>query len=66
MKLELGAGFEGFCGFALFLALSPMREHGLGPFGRAEPLPYIAPERKLPIFKKETLENRSLRFFGAF
>jgi len=27
---------------------------------------YIAPERKLPIFKKETLGNRSLRFFGAF
>ena len=29
-------------------------------------LTYIAPERKLPIFKKETLGNRNLRFFGAF
>ena len=27
---------EGACGFALVLALSQMREHGLGPFGRAD------------------------------
>jgi hypothetical protein len=30
LEFELGAGFEGFCGFALVLALSQMREHGLG------------------------------------
>jgi hypothetical protein len=36
LKLELGAGFEGFCGLALILALSQMLEHGLGPFGRAD------------------------------
>jgi len=36
LEFELGAGFEGFCGFALVLALSRMREHGLGPFGRAD------------------------------
>ena len=35
MEFELGAWFEGSCGFALVLALSPMLEHGLGPFGRA-------------------------------
>ena len=35
LEFELGAWFEGFCGFALVLALSQMREHGLGPFGRA-------------------------------
>jgi hypothetical protein len=36
LEFELGAGFEGFCGFALVLVLSQMREHGLGPFGRAD------------------------------
>ena len=36
LEFELGAWFEGFCGFALVLALSQMREHGLGPFGRAD------------------------------
>jgi hypothetical protein len=36
LEFELGAGFEGFCGFALVLALSQMLEHGLGPFGRAD------------------------------
>jgi hypothetical protein len=36
LEFELGAWFEGACGFALELALSQMREHGLGPFGRAE------------------------------
>ena len=36
LEFELGAGFEGACGFALVLALSQMREHGLGPFGRAD------------------------------
>ena len=36
LKLELGAGFEGSCGFALVLAPSQMREHGLGLFGRAD------------------------------
>ena len=32
LEFELGAGFEGACGFALVLALSQMREHGLSPF----------------------------------
>jgi hypothetical protein len=32
LEFELGAGFEGACGFALVLALSQMMEHGLGPF----------------------------------
>src|ERR1039458_6621647 len=36
LEFELGAGFEGSCGLALVLALSQMREHGLGPFGRAD------------------------------
>jgi hypothetical protein len=36
LEFELGAGFEGACGFALVLALSQMREHGLGPFDRAD------------------------------
>ena len=36
MEFELGARFEGACGFALILALSQMMEHGLGPFGRAD------------------------------
>src|ERR1035437_5375143 len=36
LKFELGAWFEGACGFALVLALSQMMEHGLGPFGRAD------------------------------
>jgi hypothetical protein len=36
LEFELGAWFEGFCGFALVLALSQMMEHGLGPFGRAD------------------------------
>src|ERR1017187_6657945 len=35
LEFELGAWFEGACGFALVLALSQMMEHGLGPFGRA-------------------------------
>src|ERR1039458_1665994 len=35
LEFELGAGFEGFCGFALVLALSQMMEHGLGSFGCA-------------------------------
>src|ERR1035437_5338407 len=35
LEFELGAWFEGSCGLALVLALSQMREHGLGPFGRA-------------------------------
>jgi hypothetical protein len=34
LEFELGAGFEGFSGFALVLALSQMREHGLGSFDR--------------------------------
>jgi hypothetical protein len=37
LEFELGAGFEGACGFALGLALSQMREHGLGPQPRAAP-----------------------------
>ena len=36
LEFDLGAGFEGACGLALVLALSQMREHGLGPFGRAD------------------------------
>ena len=36
LEFELGAWLEGACGFALVLALSQMREHGLGPFGRAD------------------------------
>jgi hypothetical protein len=36
LEFELGAWFEGACGFALVLALSQMMEHGLGPFGRAD------------------------------
>src|ERR1039458_9991200 len=36
LELELGARFEGSCGFALVLAPSQMREHGLGPCGRAD------------------------------
>jgi hypothetical protein len=36
LEFELGAGFEGACGFALVLALSQMREHGRGSFGRAD------------------------------
>jgi hypothetical protein len=36
LEFELGAGFDGSCGFALVLALSQMREHGLGFFGRAD------------------------------
>src|ERR1035437_636082 len=43
LEFELGAWFEGFCGFALVLALSQMREHGLGPFGRAD----LHPRRNL-------------------
>ena len=34
LEFELGAWFEGSCGFALVLALSQMREHGLGPLWR--------------------------------
>src|SRR5664279_1772414 len=36
LEIELGAWFEGACGFALVLSLSQMMEHGLGPFGRAD------------------------------
>jgi len=36
LGFDLGAGFEGFCGFAVVLALSQMREHGVGPLGRAD------------------------------
>jgi hypothetical protein len=36
LEFELGAWFDGSCGLALVLALSQMREHGLGPFGRAD------------------------------
>jgi hypothetical protein len=36
LAFELGAWFEGSCGLALVLALSPMLEHGLGPFGSAD------------------------------
>jgi hypothetical protein len=32
----MAAGSEGACGFALVLALSQMREYGLGPFGCAD------------------------------
>ena len=46
VKFELGAGFEGFCGFALILALSQMVEHGLGPFGRAVRHPRRNPRKK--------------------
>ena len=44
LEFELGAAFEGACGFALVLALSQMREHGLGPFGRAD-----LPPRRNPL-----------------
>jgi len=36
LKFELGEWFERACGFALVLALSQMKEDGLGPFGRAD------------------------------
>ena len=36
LEFELGAWFEGACGFAYVLALSKMTEHRLGPFGRAD------------------------------
>jgi hypothetical protein len=36
LEFELGAGFEGACGFELVLAVSQRREHGPGPFGRAD------------------------------
>ena len=36
LEFELGAWFEGACGFALVLALSQMSEHGLGHFGHAD------------------------------
>jgi hypothetical protein len=36
LEFELGAWFEGSCGFALVLALSQMMGHGLGPFGGAD------------------------------
>jgi hypothetical protein len=44
LEFELGAWFEGSCGLALVLALSQMREHGLGPFGRAD-----LPPRRNPL-----------------
>jgi hypothetical protein len=43
LEFELGAGFERSCVFALGLALSQVREHGLGPFGRADPHPRRKP-----------------------
>jgi hypothetical protein len=49
LELDLGAGFEGSCGFALVLAPSQMKGHGLGPFGRADPHPSRNPlERVKP------------------
>jgi hypothetical protein len=36
LEFELGTWFDGSCGIALVLALSQMKEHGLGPFGRAD------------------------------
>ena len=36
LEFELCASFGGAGWFALVLALSQMREHGLGPFGRAD------------------------------
>ena len=36
LEFDLGAGFDGACGFALVLALSQVREPGLGPFGGAD------------------------------
>jgi hypothetical protein len=30
LEFELGAGFEGACGFVLVLALSQIMEHGIG------------------------------------
>ena len=36
LEFELGEWSEGACGFAYVLALSQMREHRLGPFGRAD------------------------------
>ena len=44
LEFELGAWFEGDCGFALVSALSQMREHGLGPIGRAD-----LPPRRNPL-----------------
>jgi hypothetical protein len=36
LEFELGARFEGACGLAWVLAPSQMREHVIGPFGRAD------------------------------
>ena len=62
MEYELGAWFEGACGFALVLALSQMREHGLGPFGRADLHP-----RRNPLERHITRVNPKLGpFWGQF
>jgi len=47
LEFELGAGFAGACGFALVLALSQMREHRLGPFGRADLHPRLFPSAQI-------------------
>jgi hypothetical protein len=48
LEFELGAWFEGACGFALVLALSQMMEHRLGTFGRADLHP-----RRNPIDRQD-------------
>jgi hypothetical protein len=48
LEFELGAWFEGSCRFALVLALSQMREHGLGPFSRAD-----LPPRRNPLDRQD-------------
>jgi hypothetical protein len=49
LEFDLGAGFEGACGFALVLALSQMMEHGLGPSGRADLHPRRNPLDRQPV-----------------
>jgi hypothetical protein len=62
LEFELGAWFEGACGFALVLALSQMMEHGLGPFGRADLHP-----RRNPLERHITRVNPKLGpFWGQF
>jgi hypothetical protein len=43
LEFELGAWFEGACGFELVSALSQMMAHGLGTFGRADLHPHRNP-----------------------
>jgi hypothetical protein len=50
LEFELGAWFEGACGFALVLALSQMLEHGLDLFGRAD-----LPPRRNPLDRQGRL-----------